>query len=80
MYVSNANEFVFKATELFQGNDPSKTRLTLSYEGSSDNSPAILVCKVTDDVTCLKFKATEQKSISHVFALVDLFSGVASSE
>ena len=68
-------EFAERATALFLAS-PQRTRYTMKYR----HADASLVVKVTDDVTCLKFKTDQVSDLRAVEKLNNLFMRLMSSK
>ena len=74
MYLETLESFMSQAEDLYRAN-PTRCRFTLKYRDTDGK----LVAKMTDDVTCLKFKSDRQADLKKLERLnnilFDLMSG-----
>jgi signal recognition particle subunit SRP9 len=75
MYLETLESFMAQAEDLYRAN-PSRCRYTLKYRDGDGK----LVAKMTDNVTCLKFKTDRQADLKKLEQLnnrlFDLMSGL----
>ena len=72
VFLETWDEFAAKAQALFAAN-PAATRYTLKYT----HNKAEMVVKVTDDVSCLKFKTDQANDLKRVLAFNQWWFGQA---
>jgi signal recognition particle subunit SRP9 len=68
MYIENIDSFLQQAEELYLAN-PLLARYVVKYRHCDGK----LIVKVTDDVTCLKYKTTQQADLKKIEKLNDRF-------
>lgn len=64
VYFENFEEFQAASREVF-GRSPCRTRYCCKYKSPKDGRPEVTL-KVTDDVSCLKFRTTHSSDIKYI--------------